>query len=64
MTFADRMRERARKCAVCGHEWLKSSVRAPDPRRCPNHECRSTKWRGDKEENGDHIQHFKELIHE
>ena len=33
-----------RKCAVCGWEWLKMPTR-PEPKRCPNHECRSPKWK-------------------
>ena len=36
--------------AVCGHEWVKRDG-AEDPARCPNHKCRSTKWRGKQEAN-------------
>lgn len=46
----DTLAERARKCAVCGHEWVKRDG-AEDPARCPNHKCRSTKWRGKQEAN-------------
>jgi len=34
-----------RKCNVCGHEWFRRSLRQPDPKRCPNHKCRSKDWR-------------------
>lgn len=43
--------ERTRKCADCGHEWVKTQG-APDPARCPNHACRSKKWKGEKPDGG------------
>ena len=39
----------ARKCVKCGHEWAKRKG-APEPKRCPNHKCRSTKWKEKQEE--------------
>lgn len=44
-TIEDKLARLARKCAVCGHEWIKSSAKRSDPARCPNHACRSSKWR-------------------
>ena len=40
-------------CAVCAWTWArrlydKRGKLKPEPRRCPNHDCRSTKWKGDK----------------
>ncbi len=32
-----------RKCAECGWEWAKRSGK-PEPKRCPNHGCRSARW--------------------
>lgn len=44
-TLAEKAAELGRKCAVCGHEWLKKP-HLDDPKRCPNHACRSKVWRG------------------
>jgi hypothetical protein len=56
---AKRFLSKLRKCAVCGHEWIRrdggaaelaaTSRYPPDPARCPNHKCRSTKWRAKQE---------------
>lgn len=44
--------ERARKCAVCGHEWVRKDG-APDPARCPNHKCRSMRWKSEEHHSDD-----------
>lgn len=33
---------RFRRCFVCQYEWAKK--RGPEPRRCPNLQCRSQRW--------------------
>ncbi len=43
--LSEKLLERTRKCADCGHEWLKRSPKDADPKRCPNHQCRSKKWK-------------------
>ena len=35
---------RCKKCAECGHEWIKKQD-TQDPKRCPNHKCRTVDWR-------------------
>ncbi len=44
-TIAEKIAAHARKCAICGWEWLKKP-HLPEPKRCPNHACRSKEWRG------------------
>lgn len=36
--------ERARECAKCGYQWIKQNNQ-PEPKRCPNPKCRTTKWK-------------------
>lgn len=48
LSMSESISERTRKCADCGHEWVKTQG-APDPARCPNHACRSKKWKGEVE---------------
>jgi hypothetical protein len=42
-TLRDKIAAQLRRCAQCGHEWLKKP-HAPEPARCPNHACRSKRW--------------------
>ncbi len=37
--------KRLRRCARCGHQWLRRAG-LPEPRRCPNDRCRTMRWRG------------------